>query len=671
MILCKEYHQEAKEITNTLSIDGLADPIACVYHAFAMGLKPPPPLDYSAWAQENIIFDADNQFPGPYDPDLFPFFKKVLKCLQPEHPARVVVLVGSAQCGKTICAEVFAGASLDKDPGGIFYVHPTLDNAATWVRTKWKKFVLGSKALSLIFPWELRSRETTNTLLHKERHDGRGFLKVAGANSASSLAMQTYRRQVHDDLGKWENNEHGDPEDQADKRSQAWGDWAKIFKISTPGIKGLCRITKNYERSNQQEYHVPCPHCGHKHALEWENFKKSLYEGMEYSKAHFYCPECGGIIEHHHKEWMLDQTINYDAWVAKNPAGKIEGFYIWSAYSRLVSWAYIAEEYFKAKGNPEKEQTFINDTVGLAYEQTGEAPPWKEIWDRAQTSDYTAGTIPPDALLLSIGCDVQGDRVEWLLKGFGSNMRRWTIQHGVIQGHISEQSTRDSLDRLLKRKWKNYAGRELEADILVIDANWETNEVKDWAKRWPENRVITIKGAREYTAPPMVPVQSERRNDGKKLKRLQKRHWLIGVSGLKASLYKNLEKTDPYERGYCGFPCDLDPEYYRQLCSETRVLEKNKRTNAAQYVWKVLPDVRNEILDMENYAEIGARRLSWTTAPDAEWERLKALREKPLENQQMELLEPNVLKDAAVTAPPVTAASEQKTVRKTRSKGIQ
>ena len=109
---------------------------------------------------------------------------------------------------------------------------------------------------------------------------------------------------MQDDLGKWQDNEHGDPEAQADKRSQAF-EYAKILKISTPGILDTCRITAAYKKSNQQKYFLPCPHCGEKSPLEWENFRQSLDEmevqhkaqpdaPIDYSKAHFSCASCGG-----------------------------------------------------------------------------------------------------------------------------------------------------------------------------------------------------------------------------------------------------------------------------------------------------------------------------------------------------------------------------------------
>src|ERR1041385_8733105 len=110
---------------------------------------------------------------------------------------------------------------------------------------------------------------------------------------------------------------------------------------------------------------------------------------------------------------MLDATLAYDAWVAHNPKSNVMGFYIWAAYSRLTSWMRIAEEYFKALGDTEKERTFENDTAGLPWEQKGESPPWETLRDRARPSKgesgYASGTIPAHALLVTIGIDVQGD----------------------------------------------------------------------------------------------------------------------------------------------------------------------------------------------------------------------------------------------------------------------
>lgn len=618
------------------SIDGLADAYHAIAAGFAKGLEPPPPLDFSEWGRENVVFGNDSEFAGKYNPELFPFFKEVLECLQPDHPAREVVLKKSAQIGGTIVAQIFAGACLHLDPGPFVYIHPSLENGARWVRTKWSPFVRMCIPLRGLFDSD-RSRSNTNTTLHKERKDRLGYLMVSGANSASSLSMFSTPRQVQDDLAKWEANEAGDSETQADSRSEAFP-YAKIFKVSTPMVKGVCRIDRNYELSDQRVFEVPCPQCGHMQDLTWENFKQSLHEDMDPADAHFTC-EHGCVIEHHHKQEMVSKG----RWRALNPKSKVPGFYIWSAYSPLTTWARIAEKYLKAKDNPEAERAFYNDSAGLAYEQKGEAPPWKDIRARAAAAGMPRMQIPPGYPLLVCGVDVQGDRVECHIKAFGPDLKRFTVDYRIFEGHITEERVRAELDALLKMGFTNAWGRRIKIDMLAIDANYHKEDVLDWAKKHPDSRVIAVRGVAGEHRPPLMAVQFEKKR-GVKKKRKQKRFFNIGVSPLKVALFKHLEKDDPAQRGFCGYPSEMADDFFQQLCSERRVLKVDKKSGYAVLEWQKLPGVRNEVLDTEIYAEAAARRLGWTELSDAQWDRLAAERECPPTERQLDLLEANLAK---------------------------
>lgn len=623
-----------------IMVDGLGNAYETVGSALSEAFTPPPPMDYTLWAKTNVQFGKDTEFEGSYDPDLFPFFKEVLQCLQPDHPAREVVLQKSAQIGGTIIAQVFLGACLDLDPAGIAYFCPSLDNGKRWVRTKWNPFVKLCLPLKEAFSSD-RSRDTANALFFKERKDGLGFLMISGANSAASLSMFSVSRQIQDDLAKWENNEAGDSETQADSRSNAFP-YAKIFKLSTPLIKGNCRISKAYDHSDQRVYKVSCPHCGHKQELTWENFKQSLHEDMEYADAHFTCTgeNCGAAIEHHHKS----EIVKSGFWEAKNPKSKVPGFFIWTAYSPLIDWWRIAERYFRVQGDPDAEKAFYNDWLGLPYEQKGEAPPWQVIADRANLlTGYLRGTVPPGAVLITCGCDVQGDRIEWHVKGFGPNLQRFTIDAGIIEGHISESAAQKGLEVLLNKRFKNSAGRYVGIDMLAIDANAYTEDVLDWAKRHPDSKVIAVRGIKGEFAPPLAPVKNERKK-GIKKKRRQKKFFNVGVSPLKASLFKHLEKDDPTERGYCGYPREMDDEFFIQLCSERRVLVTHKKNHYAYYEWQKLAGVRNEILDTEMYAEAAARRLGWVEMTDDRWAEIIAERESEPDDTQLDMLDASLVK---------------------------
>lgn len=615
-------------------------------------LKPPPPADLNVWAENNIVFGRESPFPGPYRRSTIPPAQRILECLGPDHPARVVTLMASAQVMKTTLGQIFIGGSMDIDPCDMGYVHPTHDNAIRWSRRKWKMMRKNSDALSRLFG-DNKSRDSTDTTLYQETRDGRGSLQISGANSEASLSMVSWPKQVQDDLAKWEANDAGDSERQADSRSGAF-DWAKIFKISTPLLAKTCRITRAFRAGTQECFHVPCPHCDHFQVLDWMNMLANL-DREHPEAAHFTCPSCGAVIEHRHKLEMVARG----RWIADNPSATEPSFHIWRAYAPTRDWASIAREWFSAEGDPQAEQQFYNDVLGLPYDRASEAPPWEDIRNRANGIDadgrtradayvYDRGRIPAGALLICVGADCQGDRVELHIKGFGENLRRWTIDYEVIPFHIAREEAQAELDRFLKKTWPDAFGNERGIDMLAIDGNAYTNDVFAWAKRHPWSRVIVVRGAKSDIAPPLALAKTERRPDGK-TRKAQKRFYNVGVSGMKSSFYEQLKKIDPLARGFCGYPRGLDDEFYRQGTAEARIVE-NDRWGYPRANWVKKHD-RNEVLDTEIYAEAAAIRCGWYTKRPEEWDILRAQREKMEQSGQVDLFDPaTVISNAAHVA---------------------
>ncbi len=600
---------------------------------------PPPPVDYLRWAEDNIVFTKrESQFAGPYNRALFGYFDEILRALSPDDPCREVTLMKSAQLGGTVLANIFVGGSMDMDPGDILYVHPTEGNANRWSKTKLSPMIKGTTALSRHFP--MKSRDGSDSVLYKERSDGRGAIIIGGANSPASLSMITVERQVQDDLSKWEMNSAGDPETQADSRSRG-REFAKILKISTPLIDPGCRITANFKAGSQERLHVPCPHCGHMQVLEWENFVANLDETKP-EQAHFICahPECGGVIEEYHRGEM----IAGHEWRAENPGAKRyhRSFEIWSAISLLQSFERIAREWIAAKGDPAAEQVFFNDTVGRAYRTLGEAPSWEKLRDRANEAEYVRGHIPAGYVILTCGIDCQQDRVEWQVVAWGRDRRRAIIEYGVFPGHISEERCQRALNGLLSQTWPNALGRRLGLDMTGIDGNAWTEDVWDWAKGHPSSKLVMLRGVGSESAPLLVRVKKERNKQGK-LVRWSKRFFNFATSVLKMGLYRNLAKTDPMLRGHIALPRGMEDEFYRQLTAESRKPDRNKKTGFVTYKWVKDPDQANEGLDTHLQAEAAAIKFGVRALPDALWDQYEADRERapdPVQGDLEDLLLP-------------------------------
>lgn len=628
-------------------------------------LTPPPPVNYLAWAERNIVFsERESPLPGPYNRDLFFYFDEILRALSPSDPCRTVTLAKSAQLGGTVLANIFCGGSMDMDPGDFLYVHPTDSNAQRWSKMKLAPMLKGTTALARLFP--MRSRDGLDSVLYKERVDGRGAIQISGANSPASLSQVTMRRQVQDDLAKWEMNAAGDPETQADSRSRAH-EFAKVFKISTPLVEPGCRITRNFEDGSQERLFLPCPHCGEMQTLEWENFQQSIDEKHP-ERAHFTCVAdgCGGVIEEFHRPQMFREAKRREAegeevWRAGNPAAKRvhRSFHLWSAYSLLQSFERIAREWLSAKGDPASEQTFFNDTVGRAYRTLGEAPGWESLRDRGALSFYSRGSIPVGYPLLTIGIDCQKDRVEAQIVAWGRDFRRAVIEYVVFPGHISEDGCRVMLDGLMAQTWRNAHGRPIQADMVAIDGNAWTEDVWGWVKKHPTSRLIMVRGVPSESAPLIAAVKKERNTKTGKVKRYSRRFFNFATSVLKMGLYRNLAKDDPLQRGFVALPRGLEDEFYRQLTAESRKAVRTK-SGFVKYEWVKDPAQANEGLDTHLQAEAAAIKFGIRSMPDQVWDRYDAERECPPEAVQGDIEDLLTRIVPANEAPPPADDEEEK-----------
>lgn len=625
-------------------------------------VEPTPPIDFEKWAVNNIIFgEGEGDFPGPYNPALFPFWTEVLKALSPDDPCRTVTLVKSAQIGGTILGNVFVLGGLDLDPGPCGVVHPTELNGAAWSRQKLAPMIRGNAHLAELFAEA--GKEGGNAILYKERADGRGFVQVAGANSPSALSMRTWRRIVMDDLSKWELNAAGDPENQAETRAQGI-EFAKIFKVSTPLIEDSCRISRNYVLGSRESYHVPCPHCRTLQSLEWENFEQTTGEDGTPEDAGFACIECGGLIEERHRAWMIDPA-NGARWIAENPEAiaRHRSFRIWSAYAPLMSWPRAWEDWLARKGSPAQEQVFINDIAGQVYRGDSDMPPSKALQERA-ASGVSRGTIPAGHPLLFCGVDVQEDRVEWQIVAFGPPLKRAVVEKGVIPLPITDERCRQQLDDLLHRAtWPNQAGRRIGIDRMAIDGNYDTPAVFSWMRRHPKSKVLMIRGVAGRKPMVLQKVGETSVTTGKK-KKWGGRFFNLAVDGLKLDWYRCLKIEDPDAPAYVSLPCGYGEDDIEQLIAETRTPVRN-RAGQIDIRWKVRTGGRNEGLDTTIYASAASINWGIGSLTDADWARLIAERDTAPDDPQLDLESQPPVKAEPETEPSPPAPTKRKSRRRT------
>ncbi|KAB2539677.1 terminase [Salipiger aestuarii] len=647
-----------------------------VLAAMSGAMAPPPPPDITRWCEENIEFDERSPMPGPFRIDRFPFLREIHEVLSPEHPARDVTIRGSAQWGKTVSiVNPVVAAWHEYGPLDSLVVHPTTSAATEWVDNKWLPMRRQAPSLRKIFG-DGRGGDNKDAKFNQETLNRNGSLKITSAGSPDDLAGTSRRLVVLDDLAKFEMTPKGDPEALAGSRASGFED-AKILRVSTPQISGTCRISKAYDRGDRRLYFVPCPHCGHRAPLTWENFLRNL-DPERLHAACFSCDDCGGVIGHADKE----RIVGAGNWVPQNAAGDHPSFHLWRAYAPQRDWASIGIEYARVMGwtsvsvsgetedaireqvEAGTEQTFWNDVLGLPFQQASKGPDWEKLRDRVEHApeedQRPRGIVPARGVILTAGVDCQLDRTEVHVVAFGPDNRRWSVDYMVIPHHIGDQEGREALDAILKTTWRTERGLRLPLDMMAIDVGTYTDDVWAFGKRHPWSRVILVKGATSQTGPVLLPMKFERRSDGK-AKRRQKRAFMLNVSQMKADFYGWLGKDDPVERGFVHFPVGMGDEYFRQITSEVRVLKRG-RTGVVTSSWELAETTRrNEGLDTMIYAEAAARRKGWTSMTAEQWALLDAERSAASADAQPDLFD-------AEAAVPVTPAPQAETLKKPEPK---
>jgi phage terminase large subunit GpA-like protein len=546
-----------------------------------------------------------------------------MDALSPSHPARRIVFMKGAQVGATEAGNNWLGYILHHVPAPVLAVQPTVELAKRFSRQRIDPLLEETPALNeRVAP--ARARDSGNTLLAKEFLGG--ILVLTGANSAVGLRSMPARFLFLDEIDAYPGDVEGegDPIALAEARARTFGWRRKVFLVSTPTIHGISRIEREYEASDQRRYFVPCPHC---QAMQWLRFERLVWEKDNPAGAAYRCEACERLIGEHHKTAMLEAGEWRAGRKADDPS--TVGFHLSSLYSPVgwLSWEKIARDWMAAQGDDRAIKTFKNTVLGETWQEAGEAPDWQRLYDRRE--DWPVGTIPMPVLLLTAGIDVQRDRIEASVWGWGRDRQSWLIVHRIIQGNPFEGAVWDELRTLLDESWRHESGQRMGISVAGIDSGdgMTTAEVYGFVRR-VGTRALAMKGQDALRQAVGQPSPTEVRRGGRKLGGLKV--WPVGSSFLKAETYGWLnlnrpteESGDPFPPGYVHLPVHAaGEEFCRQLTAEQLVTRATK--NGFRKMEWVKTRERNEALDCRVYARAAAVAIGVDSWSDARWARMAA-----------------------------------------------
>jgi phage terminase large subunit GpA-like protein len=567
---------------------------------FLDGVRPVQRITVDVWADTyRRLSSVASAEAGPWRTDRTPYLREIMSRLSANDPAETIVVMKGAQVGLTEAGNNWLGYIVHVSPAPTLMVMPTEAMVKKNSKTRIDPMIESSPILKeRIQP--ARSRDSGNTLLQKEFPGG--VLMLVGANSASGLRSMPVKNLFLDEVDAYPHDLDGEgsPISLAIARTRTFAK-KKIFMISTPTVDGVSTIQNEFFETDQRHFFVPCPHCA---AIQHLVFEQIKWEKSKPEEAKYECIHCNELIEERYKPRML-ASGTWEAVAPKNATKKKVGYHINSLYSPLgwYSWSDAAKDYDNALNDVNKMKSFVNTVQGLTYKELGDRPQWEDLYNKREI--YELNRPNREVAFITAGVDVQIDRIELEIVGWGSGKRSWSIDYRVLDGDTAKKEVWQKLQEILRETFVTEDNRELKISKMAVDAGFNTSHVYNFCVHQDSSLVFPIKGQDKATIMVSAPRPVVINSVGKAIGSVKV--WNVAVSMIKSELYgwlkMNKEEDGSVPHGYCHFP-QYDHFHFKSLTSEEVQIVKDKK-GFDKHEWvKIFK--RNERLDCRVYARAAA-----------------------------------------------------------------
>ena len=545
-------------------------------------LVPPPRLRLSEWIEANIILpEGVSAEPGPVR--LWPFQREIADAIGDPLIERVT-LVKPVRVGFTTLLTSALAAFVANEPAPILCLLPAEADCRDYMVSDVEPIFAATPAVARALA-EDREEGERNTLLSR-RFPG-GSLKVVAARAPRNLRRHNARVLFIDEADGMEATPEGSPILLAERRTLSFPD-RKIVLGSTPVHEATSHVLRAWAGSDQRIFEVPCPECGAFAEITWEQI---VWDEGRPETARRRCPHCAAETPERAKPEM----VAAGRW--HRTRSEVEG-HAGFRLNALVSlhanaaWPKLVAEFLAVKDDPLTLQTFVNTILAQGWRGEGDELDESDLAARAE--GWGLDPVPEAVLAMTAGCDVQHDRLEITLTGWGDDGTAFILGHKVLWGEWDAPETWAALDELLGQRFRHALGGRIGIEAMAIDAGDGTtmNAVTAFATPRTRRKVVAIKGA-PGNRPPIERAGSKTKTGA--------RLWIVGVDTIKTQLFARLGRE-----GLVRFSADLPPVWFEQLASERAVVRYRRGQPVRSF--ERIPGKRAEALDCTVYA-FAARQL--------------------------------------------------------------
>jgi len=537
-------------------------------------LLPPAKSRLSEWIEREIqLPEGVSSLPGPVR--LWTFQRDIADAIGDPLIERVTI-VKPVRVGFTTLLTSAVASFVANDPAPILSLLPTEADCRDYVVSD----IEPTFSASPIVAKALSDDDSGRNTLMSRRFPG-GSLKVVAAKAPRNLRRHNVRVLFMDEVDGMENTAEGSPLLLAERRTLGSAD-RKIVMGSTPVHEETSHVLRSYAQSDMRIYEAACPECGGLAEILWDAI---VWEADKPETACWQCPNCKAKVPERFKTQMVAEG----GWRATRP--EVEGhagFRMNALISPLAnaSWGKLAKEWLANKDDPTLLQTFVNTILGQGWKGAGDEINEHELAARAE--EFGLGLVPEEVLAITVGVDVQHDRLEITWVGWTEGGAALVLGHAVVWGAWDDDATWSELDEQLRMTFPHALGGRIGADAVAVDSGDGTTmkQVVEFCRSRMRRKVVAIKG--DGGNRPMIERSKSKTRDGSRL-------FIIGVDTVKTQLFQRLPRP-----GSIRFSNDLAPIWYEQVTAE-RAMVRYKRGQPVRGFERI-PGRRAEALDCLVYA---------------------------------------------------------------------
>lgn len=438
-------------------------------------------------------------------------------------------------------------------------------------------------------------------------------LRVGWSGSPASLGGFSAWFVHRSEAAKWSvaKSSEGDSLALSAERAKEFIDY-KILTEGSPTIQGECPIEAEGANAPEQRFYVPCPACGTDQTLKIRSGEPGdvglVWEGLTPDEAkrsaRYVCEKCGHEIDDAARGGMIRGGV----WLAK---GQVRGdaplatesrtFQLSSLYSLRTTWGEVASARVRCGRNPRLIQNFVNSWEGETYSLFVKRRGIEEIKATLVVPSWRRGKVPPGAMLVTMGVDVQADHQVYVACAWFEEERGCLFDWGYCD------SWKEVADTLATR-WDTAEGLRYGVALALVDSGYDTKVVYQFCAdhSGPALGVLPSKGANtDLGGKPFkqTVLDEEGKTKGKRKRRVAFGKTLILVNTLywQRAVQNWLDLLTPDAHGGLGLVAEAadDDDLLSQLINEAYDPEKK----VFDLVDGTIP---NDFRDALRYARVAA-----------------------------------------------------------------